>query len=71
MAHILQTRRSKAPEGRMSIEDLWYRNAVIYCLDLGKYQDANGDGIGDLEGLSRRLDYLAGIAEDLLRPRGL
>ena len=44
----------------MSIDDLWYKNAVIYCLDVEKYQDANGDGIGDFEGLMRRLDYLAG-----------
>jgi len=45
----------------MPIEDLWYRNAVIYCLDVEKYMDCNGDGIGDIEGLSRRLDYLAGV----------
>ena len=45
----------------MSIDDLWYKNAVIYCLDVEKYQDANGDGIGDFEGLMRRLDYLAGM----------
>jgi maltose alpha-D-glucosyltransferase/alpha-amylase len=45
----------------MSIEDLWYKNAVIYCLDVEKYMDANGDGVGDFEGLSRRLPYLAGL----------
>jgi maltose alpha-D-glucosyltransferase / alpha-amylase len=45
----------------MSIDDLWYKNAVIYCLDVEKYQDANGDGIGDFEGVMRRLDYLAGL----------
>ena len=45
----------------MSIDDLWYKNAVIYCLDVEKYQDANGDGVGDFEGLMRRLDYLAGL----------
>ncbi len=45
----------------MAIEDLWYKNAVIYCLNLEKYMDANGDGVGDFEGLSRRLDYLAGL----------
>ena len=41
--------------------DLWWKNAVIYCLDVEKYQDANGDGIGDFEGLMRRLDYLQGL----------
>jgi maltose alpha-D-glucosyltransferase/alpha-amylase len=45
----------------MAIDDLWYKNAVIYCLDVEKYQDANGDGIGDFEGLMRRLDYLQGL----------
>ena len=45
----------------MSIDDLWYKNAVIYCLDVEKYQDANGDGVGDFEGLMRRLDYLSGL----------
>jgi maltose alpha-D-glucosyltransferase/alpha-amylase len=43
------------------IDDLWYKNAVIYCLDVEKYVDANGDGVGDFAGLTRRLDYLAGL----------
>jgi maltose alpha-D-glucosyltransferase/alpha-amylase len=43
------------------INDLWYKNAVIYCLSVATYMDANGDGIGDFEGLMRRLDYLQGI----------
>jgi maltose alpha-D-glucosyltransferase / alpha-amylase len=45
----------------MSIADLWYKNAIVYCLDVEKYQDANGDGSGDFEGLMRRLDYLQGL----------
>src|SRR5262249_19538102 len=40
------------------IKDLWYKNAVIYCLSVSTYMDANGDGIGDFQGLMRRLDYL-------------
>jgi maltose alpha-D-glucosyltransferase / alpha-amylase len=43
------------------INDLWYKNAVIYCLSVATYMDANGDGIGDFQGLMRRLDYLQGI----------
>jgi maltose alpha-D-glucosyltransferase / alpha-amylase len=46
---------------RMAIEDLWYKNAVVYCLDVETYMDGNGDGVGDFDGLSRRLDYLAGL----------
>ncbi|WP_353858748.1 alpha-amylase family protein [Azospirillum formosense] len=43
------------------IKDLWYKNAVIYNLSLGTFMDANGDGIGDFQGLQRRLDYLQGL----------
>ena len=44
-----------------AINDLWYKNAVIYCLSVGTFMDANGDGIGDFGGLMRRLDYLHGL----------
>src|SRR5437868_1188014 len=43
------------------INDLWYKNAVIYCLSVGTYMDADGDGTGDFRGLMRRLDYLHGL----------
>lgn len=43
------------------INDLWYKNAVIYCLSVASFMDANGDGIGDFQGLMRRLDYLHGL----------
>jgi maltose alpha-D-glucosyltransferase / alpha-amylase len=43
------------------INDLWYKNAIIYCLSVSTFMDANGDGIGDFRGLMSRLDYLQGI----------
>ena len=43
------------------IEDLWYKNTVIYSLDLETFMDANGDGVGDFEGLTRRLEYLQAL----------
>lgn len=43
------------------INDLWYKNAIIYCLSVGAYMDSNGDGVGDFKGLMRRLDYLQGL----------
>jgi maltose alpha-D-glucosyltransferase / alpha-amylase len=43
------------------INDLWYKNAVVYCLNVGTYMDSNADGIGDFQGLMRRLDYLHGL----------
>ena len=41
--------------------DLWYKNAVLYCVDVEIFMDGNGDGIGDFEGLIGRLDYLSGL----------
>jgi maltose alpha-D-glucosyltransferase / alpha-amylase len=43
------------------INDLWYKNAIVYCLSVETFMDANGDGIGDFLGLTRRLDYLQGL----------
>jgi trehalose synthase len=39
--------------------DLWWKTAVIYCLDVETFLDWNGDGTGDLAGLVQRIDYLA------------
>ena len=39
--------------------DRWYREAVIYCVQVDLFQDSNGDGCGDLRGLISRLDYLS------------
>jgi maltose alpha-D-glucosyltransferase/alpha-amylase len=39
--------------------DLWYKNAVIYSLNVATYKDGNGDGIGDFAGLIERLDHIA------------
>jgi trehalose synthase len=41
--------------------DLWWKNAVIYCVDTASFLDTVGDGIGDLDGLTQRIDYLAGL----------
>jgi maltose alpha-D-glucosyltransferase/alpha-amylase len=41
--------------------DLWYKNAVIYSLDVETYQDSDGDGIGDFNGLTERLDHIASL----------
>jgi maltose alpha-D-glucosyltransferase/alpha-amylase len=48
------------------IDDLWYKNSVIYSLDVDTFMDANGDGIGDFEGLVRQLDYLHSLGVDTL-----
>ena len=39
--------------------DLWWKTAVVYCLDVETFLDSNGDGVGDLQGLAQRIDYLS------------
>jgi trehalose synthase len=46
--------------------DIWWKNAVIYCLDVETFLDSDGDGCGDLPGLIDRLDYLAGLGIDCM-----
>jgi maltose alpha-D-glucosyltransferase/alpha-amylase len=36
----------------------WYKDAIIYEVHIKAFRDANGDGIGDFEGLMQKLDYL-------------
>ncbi|HVM10624.1 MAG TPA: alpha-amylase family protein [Acidimicrobiales bacterium] len=46
--------------------DLWWKNAVVYCLDIETFLDSDGDGRGDITGLIERVDYLAGIGVSCL-----
>jgi len=41
------------------VTDRWYREAVIYCVQVDLFHDSNGDGCGHLRGLISRLDYLS------------
>jgi trehalose synthase len=38
--------------------DVWWKNAVVYCLDVETYADSDGDGHGDFRGLAQRIDHL-------------
>jgi maltose alpha-D-glucosyltransferase/alpha-amylase len=44
----------------------WFKNAVIYGVDIPTYQDGDGDGIGDFRGLTSRLEYIADLGVDCL-----
>jgi maltose alpha-D-glucosyltransferase / alpha-amylase len=43
------------------MSDLWFKTAIIYCIDVDAFMDGNGDGEGDFNGLTSRLDYIAGL----------
>ncbi len=44
----------------------WWRGAVIYQIYPRSFQDSNGDGIGDLEGITERLPYVAELGVDAI-----
>jgi trehalose synthase len=46
--------------------DQWWKNGVMYCLDVETFLDGDGDGVGDMSGLVERIDYLAGIGVSTL-----
>ncbi|MCC3266761.1 alpha-amylase family glycosyl hydrolase [Arthrobacter gengyunqii] len=47
-------------------ETTWWRDALIYEVYVRSFADSNGDGIGDLPGVTSKLDYLAGLGVDAL-----
>ncbi|MBI1416391.1 MAG: DUF3459 domain-containing protein [Limimaricola sp.] len=44
----------------------WWRGAVIYQVYPRSFQDSDGDGVGDLAGLTSRLDYVAALGVDAI-----
>ena len=50
-----------AREWRDMVEAEWWKSAVIYQIYPRSFQDSDRDGVGDLNGIRRRLPYLAGL----------
>ena len=52
------------------MQEKWWHNAVVYQVYPKSFMDSNGDGIGDLTGITNKLDYLAklGITAIWLSP---
>ncbi|MFD2366575.1 alpha-glucosidase family protein [Pseudoduganella sp. GCM10020061] len=49
-----------------SQQNPWWREAVIYQVYPRSYLDTNGDGVGDLPGITRKLDYIASLGVDIV-----
>ena len=50
----------------MEQKKAWWKEAVVYQIYPRSFQDSNGDGIGDLQGIYSRLDYLKKLGVDVL-----
>lgn len=48
------------------MNEKWWKNAVVYQIYPRSFKDSNGDGIGDLEGIYEKLDYLAELGIDVI-----
>src|SRR5690606_32062463 len=59
--HLRRPRPAGAAMNTARTGDLWWKNAIVYCLDVETFLDRDGDGCGDFDGLTSRIDYLAGI----------
>jgi alpha-glucosidase len=58
---------SNRAKGAASANEVdWWKNAVIYEIYPRSFQDTNGDGVGDLNGITERLDYLKDLGVDAL-----
>ncbi len=51
---------------RIPVAEPWWKGAVIYEIFVRSFQDSNGDGIGDLNGITSRLDYLRDLGVDAI-----
>ncbi|MFI6584230.1 alpha-glucosidase [Embleya sp. NPDC050493] len=53
-------------DGVGAADDVWWKSAVVYQIYPRSFADSDGDGIGDLAGITARLDYLAALGVDVL-----
>ncbi|MFC3377237.1 alpha-amylase family glycosyl hydrolase [Rugamonas sp. CCM 8940] len=54
------------PTTQPSDQSTWYRDAIIYQVYPRSFLDTNGDGIGDLPGITAKLDYIASLGVDIV-----
>ena len=62
---MTQSPSFKQFSGNLSEPD-WWRGGVVYQIYPRSYQDSNGDGIGDLNGITQRLPYIAALGVDAI-----
>ncbi len=70
LANASSPRSTASPQGRSHggsvTDEQWWRRAVIYQIYVRSFADGNGDGIGDLTGVRKRLEYLVDLGVDAI-----
>src|SRR5882757_3897545 len=65
-AALAQTPKELKAAATPVVDTTWWKHAVIYEIYPRSFQDTNGDGIGDLNGITQRLDYLQALGVDAI-----
>ena len=58
--------KNESSAGEIKTEKKWWKEAVVYQLYPRSFQDSDGDGVGDLKGITQRLDYLQSLGIDAI-----
>ena len=65
-AGLVAQTSSITASGAQTSDGTWWKHAVIYEIYPRSFQDSNGDGVGDLNGITQRLDYLQALGVDAI-----
>ena len=66
LLHLLNSEKDRPREDSGKIKRKWWKEAVFYQIYPRSFYDSNGDGIGDLEGIIEKLDYLKELGVDAI-----
>jgi len=62
----LSVRAQPIPVPTDFLNELWYKNSLVYNLDVEVFKDSDNDGIGDFNGLTQQLGYLKNLGVDVI-----
>ena len=63
---LLNEAESMVEVSQESIEEVWWKEKIVYQIYPRSFKDSNGDGIGDINGIIEKLDYLQGLGIDMI-----